>query len=270
MSAIGDVTKVGQDREKIGRNYFADENTPEEQRGQGPPGGWKTVNGKKIRSKQTRAERKAYRKKHLAAVKKRDTDRSRAFLEGQQKIWDNLTEVPEFKQCGLVCHHWHKNLEVNILGQIRFRDTKKPVVYRFISGGYITLSNMNITFPAHRAVLETFRPKQLSWLECDHVNGNPADNRLCNLRWVSRTLNQVYIPSIGYTKRQNKYWKSYQVKFRRVAYGTFRCTTEARAKFDSIRNAWIKAEKQRIVDAVIKKCDCTTKVAFQLLNWSGI
>ena len=41
----------------------------------------------------------------------------------------------------------------------------------------------------HRAVLEAWVGPRPKGYECDHINGNPSDNRLCNLEWVTHEEN---------------------------------------------------------------------------------
>ena len=40
-----------------------------------------------------------------------------------------------------------------------------------------------------RAVLEAWVGPRPEGMECDHINGNPRDNRLCNLEWVTHAEN---------------------------------------------------------------------------------
>ena len=47
-------------------------------------------------------------------------------------------------------------------------------------------------FPVHRLVALTFCDGYEDGFEVDHINGNKLDNRAENLRWVSRSLNQVH------------------------------------------------------------------------------
>jgi len=63
-----------------------------------------------------------------------------------------------------------------------------------MSNGYllVVLCKNNSKFPrlVHRLVLETFVGKCSKNMECRHLNGNPADNRLENLCWGTRHENE--------------------------------------------------------------------------------
>ena len=43
--------------------------------------------------------------------------------------------------------------------------------------------------PLHKILAEAFIPNPNGYTEIDHINRNPLDNRLSNLRWCSRTIN---------------------------------------------------------------------------------
>ena len=45
-------------------------------------------------------------------------------------------------------------------------------------------------FRVHRLIALAFIPNPYELPEIDHINGNPRDNRVCNLRWASRRTNQ--------------------------------------------------------------------------------
>lgn len=49
----------------------------------------------------------------------------------------------------------------------------------------------------HRLVLETFVGLCPEGMECCHNNGNPADNRLSNLRWDTKSNNQKDSVKLG-------------------------------------------------------------------------
>lgn len=112
--------------------------------------------------------------------------------------------------------------------------------------GYIFISVDNRRYLAHRVI----------WLMCygvspegqiDHINGNRADNRLCNLRDVSRSVNQqnrrtTYAKSgfAGAYKKGN-YWYS---KIGRVHLGYFKTAEEAHA-------AYIRAKRDKHIGCTV-------------------
>jgi hypothetical protein len=49
----------------------------------------------------------------------------------------------------------------------------------------------------HRLVLDAFNPTKNPELECNHINGNKADNRLENLEWTTRRQNILHSWRIG-------------------------------------------------------------------------
>lgn len=64
----------------------------------------------------------------------------------------------------------------------------KEVFNNFSSSGYARVVILGIRFPAQR-VIWAFHYGVWPDGEIDHINGNPSDNRLCNLRDVSHAEN---------------------------------------------------------------------------------
>lgn len=64
----------------------------------------------------------------------------------------------------------------------------KPALTKVLTGGYLGGSIFNRGVRAHRVAWAMFYGK---WPEgeIDHINGNPADNRITNLRDVSHAVN---------------------------------------------------------------------------------
>ena len=85
----------------------------------------------------------------------------------------------------------------------------------------------------HRAILDLL-PGQ----ECDHINGDPLDNRRCNLRVANRSqnmANRIYINTSGYrgvkfytTSKKNPY----QAFCQGVYLGSFKTAKEAATIYD--------------------------------------
>ena len=52
--------------------------------------------------------------------------------------------------------------------------------------GYFVINFAGKTLRVHRLVAEAFLPNPEGKPTVDHINRNPADNRVCNLRWATR------------------------------------------------------------------------------------
>ena len=95
------------------------------------------------------------------------------------------------------------NLLVDDLGGL-FRTTKN---------GDILPRNAHLKFPGykrvkvggklhyvHRLVAQTYLPNPHNLTEVNHINGDKADNRVCNLEWVSREQNMQHAVLMGLLK----------------------------------------------------------------------
>jgi hypothetical protein len=109
--------------------------------------------------------------------------------------------------------------EVSNLGRIRDND-KNILTEKLNKNGYVYVILKNVRTSqhlVHRLVLQTFFPIDKK-MDCDHINHNPSDNRLKNLRWVSRSQNVRYCrkskncssiyKGVSWVKPMNK-WKAY-------------------------------------------------------------
>lgn len=69
---------------------------------------------------------------------------------------------------------------------------KKRQLKPFLANGaYYRINLNNKKYSVHRLVAETFINNPDSKPYVDHINRNPLDNRLDNLRWVTGTENNM-------------------------------------------------------------------------------
>lgn len=67
----------------------------------------------------------------------------------------------------------------------------------------------------------------------DHINRNPSDNRIANLRCVPQSMNLTNVPVRSHSKTGHKYIAqdkrtgNWMVRIARVSYGTFPTLEEA-------------------------------------------
>ena len=94
------------------------------------------------------------------------------------------------------------NYEASVHGEIRNIKTSRIIKQRISTGGYlivdIQINKKNKTFKTHRLIAETFLGVGPNGKEVDHINRVKTDNRVENLRWVTRFEN---MNNIDWTKR---------------------------------------------------------------------
>lgn len=107
-------------------------------------------------------------------------------INNENEIWKVIENYPRY--------------EVSNLGRVRNRQTSNIVNPRVTNRGYYrvalynrTTFSINKTYgkdvPVHVLVLSAFTTKPKGNYEVDHINLNKFDNRLENLRWVTRKEN---------------------------------------------------------------------------------
>lgn len=101
-------------------------------------------------------------------------------MDNSSEIWKRIQSFP--------------NYEVSNFGNVRNVITKNLIKMQISNSGYYLVHLRNKgkrkACTVHRLVLNAFigfAPE----MQCDHINGNKLDNRLCNLHWVSRKQNMA-------------------------------------------------------------------------------
>lgn len=69
----------------------------------------------------------------------------------------------------------------------------RPCVDKLVYRRFVLTNGPDIRIKklAHRAVAEAFIPNPNMYPEVDHINAVPGDDRVENLRWVTRSMNQL-------------------------------------------------------------------------------
>ena len=87
---------------------------------------------------------------------------------------------------------YEEKYEVSNFGNVKNKKGRIMKVQNTTGYLRIGLRNKNKkTFLVHRVVLQAFNPTEEE-LDCDHINHIKTDNRLCNLRWVSKSQNNRF------------------------------------------------------------------------------
>lgn len=100
--------------------------------------------------------------------------------------------------------------------------------------GYLYINIKNHKKTIHRLVAETFIPNPENKPEVNHIDGNPANNRVENLEWVTKSENELHkfrILNKGHYLAKN-HWLSksvQQIKNGKII-ATFGSTREAEQK----------------------------------------
>ena len=140
---------------------------------------------------------------------------------------------------------------ININGEIRYEGDKRPnatynkkpyVVKPYKNNkGYLRVQLWDPNgdrrwYLVHRLLAIKFvgNPRPDIFNTVDHIDGDPLNNSIFNLRWVNRELNMLNL-----TKAKNAYynkrWKKWQARVRGVTLGWFSTEAEAMERSRSHR-----------------------------------
>ena len=64
----------------------------------------------------------------------------------------------------------------------------------------------------HKLLMCTFNPAPIPGLVVDHIDGDPQNNSLDNLRWVTQRMNAMNREFIGIQERRHDLWQVGQVR----------------------------------------------------------
>ena len=120
--------------------------------------------------------------------------------------------------------------------QVSGRDAGKPVTCKR-DDGYVMFNTGGRTYRAHRVIWEMHNGPIPDGFEIDHINGDRADNRLCNLRVATRSQNSCNIgirinntsghTGVSWSKRAGKWEAWIKANGRRVGLGHYKDIAEA-------------------------------------------
>ena len=112
--------------------------------------------------------------------------------------------------------------EINKLGQIRrkYKNGKILILKDYNDGnGYRQLQLCGKIYKVHRLLGKAFIPNPNNYLEIDHINRIRDDNRLENLRWCNRSMNNYNVikpyGSLSIVNRPSPYKVAYKLNGRR-------------------------------------------------------
>jgi hypothetical protein len=99
--------------------------------------------------------------------------------------------------------------------------------------GYRVLTFKGKTRYAHRIIWEIEKGEIPKDKNIDHINGNPSDNRIENLRLVTQQENMFNTRARGttYNKRSRKYMSRIKIDGKQIHLGYFSTEEEAHQKY---------------------------------------
>lgn len=99
----------------------------------------------------------------------------------------------------------NNNYEINILGEIRRKETKHILKPAKIKNGYLTVvltkDGKCKTYLLHRLVASNFIKNINGYKEINHIDGNKLNNNVDNLEWCTRKHNISEAYRLGLRKK---------------------------------------------------------------------
>ena len=102
-----------------------------------------------------------------------------------------------FPKIHISIERWRKNEEFGVWvsnqGRVRLIKNRKPLEPRIGKKGYCNVFTEKGSITVHRLVAYTWLgDKRNEKYTVDHINSNKRDNRVKNLRWVTKEINEAY------------------------------------------------------------------------------
>ena len=121
-----------------------------------------------------------------------------------------------------------------IWNQSKGLSIKGNIIQTVGAGGYIYGKLNGKTFLAHRAIWIWHNGDIPKGFEIDHINGNRKDNRIENLRLVTRQQNQTNMTNakgFSFNKKMKKWQVCMRVTYKLIHYGYYDTIIDARASY---------------------------------------
>lgn len=110
-----------------------------------------------------------------------------------KEIWKNIEGLDGYK--------------VSNLGRVKSMNYRRSGAERLMSQtenlNCLKVNIRNKLYPVHRLVATAFLPypeEKCSFFDVIHINGNPYDNRVFNLKWCSRSERYGYKPRTDFSE----------------------------------------------------------------------
>lgn len=130
---------------------------------------------------------------------------------------------------------------VSVHGEVMNTETGKILRKEEIHDGYYRVNLYRKKKSLHRLVGLCFLPRiEQEGLQIDHINGDPKDNRACNLRWVTQSVNQRCkhnTKNLYYLRSKNLWSVSFMKDGKNIYRKSFKTIEEATEARDAFKNS---------------------------------